>query len=991
MTLVPLALAASLFVECENFEKLGGWIVETQSMRQLGSSYVMAHGYGKPVADAETKVDFPAEGEYTVWARTRNWNAEWTKGAAGRFKVAVGTEKTPFAWESEELGVGDKAWHWQKAGVVRLVKGTEYVVRLHDLTGFNGRCDALYFTTEGDTPPDDAEMDAWRHRQTGIVVKDDPGEYDLVVVGGGMAGCCAALTASRLGVKTLLLQDRDVLGGCNSSEVRVGLGGRMHTKPYPALGEVMKDIQPLVSNNSPLDGKYYEDDRKATAFELKDIRVWQTPGVKPFLKFRQYVYAVEMSSNRMTAVVARDTHTGAETRYRAKLFCDATGDAVLARLAGCETMYGCEARSRFHESCAPEKASRQVMGHSVQWLSKRCETASPFPDIGEWALPIDEQSGRYQRVGSWEQETGFFRDMADDTERIRDYGLLAVFSNWHWIKNRSEKRDEYANDAFSWISPIGGKRERYRVVGDYVLTQNELENHTETPDATAAITWGIDFHFPDPENAKSFAEPFRAVAYHRGTGSDHPVPYRCLYARDCENLFLAGRDISVSHCAFAAVRVMRTLGMLGEVVGMASAICREEKCLPRDVYAKHLDKLKKRMTSGAPKLPDFHGYEVGMAESYDLNHRGWRQIYPRGKRGELDEKMKEEIRGYGYAHRNEHPDLQSARRRLVLADESRAKVHYYDSFCPTDGFAVAVKKPVWDLKRVGAERYRIVCHGGFQVVDLKKRKVVDEFSYPDFKEWMATAVCDLKDGGFVFSVNPSGAEHGKAIHFYEFGADRKLRRIMKLAGYFNARSMERGRDGEWLVAHEKGFARIRLPEQGETVELVKNYPQPAGRNLFAVIPARTGGGYLAGCGYGGGLVRFNAEGEAVSQWFVPTDTGKESRFYAQVEERENGNIYLAHWTGHGEDDSFKGWQVVEFDPSGKVVWHLDSPDRFGSISGVIVLEDYSVPAAKMPEEKHVFSMSCKVTACNGDLATAEGRAKAIARRKRGSENGIIYQ
>lgn len=307
-----------MFIECENFQKLGGWTVETQSMRQLGSSYVMAHGYGKPVADAETHVTFPEAGEYTVWARTRNWNAEWTKGAAGLFLVDVSPlDSTPVScFSSQVLGSGSSAWLWQKAGVFKLAKGSCRII-LRDLTGFNGRCDALYFTTGDDVPPNEpAELDAWRHKLTGVTVKDDPETYDLVVVGGGMAGCCAALTAARCGVKTLLLQDREVLGGCNSSEVRVGLGGRIRTGPYPALGEVVKDIQPLVSNNSPIDGKYFEDDRKATAFELKDIRTWQTPGVKPHLKFRQYVFAVETVSNRLTAVVARDTHTGGRVTTR---------------------------------------------------------------------------------------------------------------------------------------------------------------------------------------------------------------------------------------------------------------------------------------------------------------------------------------------------------------------------------------------------------------------------------------------------------------------------------------------------------------------------------------------------------------------------------------------------------------------------------------------------------------------------------------------------
>ena len=944
MTTLTLLAAAGMFLECENFERLGGWTVETQSMRQLGSSYVMAHGYGRSVEDAVTTVKAPESGEYTVWARTRNWNAEWTQGAAGKFIVSVASKgKAGGKWNSETLGadsVGD--WHWQLAGTVKLEKGFRYEVRLHDLTGFNGRCDALYLTTAGTVPPaGGAELDAWRHAQTGVKVVDCGKTYDLIVIGGGMAGTCAAIAANRYGLSVLLLQDRDMLGGCNSSEVRVALGGVLGKGPYPAIGKVVRDIQPYYGDGDPHEAKYYEDGRKEVPFTMaKDRkRRWNCPFPEADLLYRQYVYAVELdATNRITAVLARNTHTGAETRYRAPLFVDATGDAVLARLAGCETMYGREARERFHEISAPEKADRQVMGHSIQWLTKEDETDAPFPDISEWALSIDDTTGCYVTKGSWEQETGQYRDMADETEKIRDYGLLTIFSNWHWLKNRSPRRAEFAKRRFDWISPIGGKRESYRTVGDYVLTQVDMENDVKHEDDTAAITWNIDLHFPDPENVAKFKEPFRSAAYHRGTGNTPSVPYRCLYARDCPNLFLAGRHISCSHVAFAAARVMRTLGQLGEVVGMAAKICRDEKCLPRDVYKTHLEKLKVMMEAGVPENPTFHPGGNQIEDAFDFNRRGWVNLYPHGENRELTPTEIEQINSQGFIMRNGHRSLHDKRRVLVLADESRGAVHYYDSAYPSKGVRVEVKKPVWDLKRIGENRYRTVCHGGYQVTDLKEGKVVEEFFYPGFKDWMATACCDLKDGGFVFSVNPQGADAGKAIHFYEFDAERKLKRILKMNGFFNSRSMSPGRDGEWLIAHEKGFARIRLPQEGETVEVVRNYPQPAGRNLFAVIPSLKTGEYLAGCGYGGGLVRFDATGEVLSQWFVPTDTGKESRFYGQVEERPDGHVYLAHWTGHGEKDSFKGVQVVEFDKDGKAVWQLDSPDRFGSISGVIVIE-----------------------------------------------------
>ena len=330
---------------------------------------------------------------------------------------------------------------------------------------------------------------------------------------------------------------------------------------------------------------------------------------------------VEMDGKRLCAVICTDVLTGEKTKYKAKLFADCSGDAVLSRLAGAEVMYGREAQSVFGESLAPKEHQKLVMGHSIRWYTEKTDAPSDFSDIG-WGLALDDTTYLNVYNGDWEQETGFGRDMADDIEYIRDYGLRAIYSNWSYQKNHCKNKADFACYRLKWASALGGKRESYRVVGDYVLTQRDIEEKIYHEDGTACLSWSIDMHFPEPDNAAAFGEAFRSFAYHRGIVSPYPVPYRCLYARDVENLFLGGRTVSTSHVAFSSVRVMRTLGMLGEVVGLAAGICREKACLPREVYTTCLAELQARMKKGVPIPCAFEGL-TNAEEAYHFKDAGW--------------------------------------------------------------------------------------------------------------------------------------------------------------------------------------------------------------------------------------------------------------------------------------------------------------------------------------------------------------------------------
>ena len=400
----------TVLVEAEGFDRLGGWVIDQQFCHQMGSPMLMAHGMGVPVDDAVTQVHFPGAGTYRVWVRTRDWVAPWkVPGEPGGFQLLV--DGNPLG---TRFGIEGAEWHWQDGGTIEITKRSHQIA-LHDLTGFNGRCDAIVFSAgSGFVPPNEiAELNTFRKRQLHLPeTPPDAGQFDLVVVGGGMAGTCAAVSAARLGLDVALIQNRPVVGGNNSSEVRVCLGGKIHLHPYPALGGVVRELDPLHRGNAR-PAECYNDNKKLRVLKAE---------TNLHLFLNTHAYQVETDNRRIVAVIARNIRTNQELRFPGRLFADCTGDATIGFLAGAEYHYGRESKAETKEALAVEEADRQTMGTSIMWYSVETDAPSPFPEC-PWAIQFNEST--YQRATSanWNWETGFLHDQIEESEYVRDYGL----------------------------------------------------------------------------------------------------------------------------------------------------------------------------------------------------------------------------------------------------------------------------------------------------------------------------------------------------------------------------------------------------------------------------------------------------------------------------------------------------------------------------------------------------------------------------------------
>lgn len=565
--LIPADAADSVLIEAESFTGHGGWKLDTQFINTMGSPYLLAHGLGRPVKDAATSITVPSPGEYRVFVRTKDWVARWNaKGQPGRFQVVINGQ--PLA---ETFGTQSVEWTWQNGGTITLDQ-KQVEIGLHDLTGFDGRCDALYLTKGDDAPPNDSTILAtWRRELLGLdEAPTARGSYDLVVVGGGYSGMGAALSAARMGCKVALIQNRPVLGGNGSSEVRVWAMGNIRRGKYPRIGEIIEEFCDHA-RKSPGTYEEFGDAKKEEIIRAEK-------NIDLFLN--HHAYRVETEDNRIIAVRAFDTRTSEHSRFTGKLFSDCTGHGTIGYLAKADW----------------EMAKDGRMGMSNMWAWANAEKPVSFPET-PWALDLMMKDFPYPRDfhGQWFWESGFDKDPLNGAEAIRDWNLRAVYGAFNAMKNR-DGADKHQNAMLTWIAYIGGPRESRLLRGDVVLTQEDIVSKRDFPDGCVPSTWSIDLHYPKKQYAAKFPDnPFISYAVHdrrvdRSYG--YPVPYRCFYSRNIDNLFMAGRCISVTHQALGTVRVMKTCGMMGEVVGKAASICTLQSCTPRDVYERYLDELK---------------------------------------------------------------------------------------------------------------------------------------------------------------------------------------------------------------------------------------------------------------------------------------------------------------------------------------------------------------------------------------------------------------
>lgn len=431
-------------------------------------------------------------------------------------------------------------------------------------------------------------------------------DVDVVVVGGGMAGVCTAIAAARNGVSVALVQDRPVLGGNSSSEIRMHIvgadchGSRNDTDSRES--GILEELRLEDSVRNP-----------QRSFSLWDLLLYEWIRREPniTLLLNTQCIGVKMAAeNRIGAILALRNATEDVLTILGKVFVDCSGDGRLGAEAGAEFRKGREGREEFGESLAPPEPDEKTMGSSILFIARKHDRPMPFkpPD---WIRKFPRCEDLPHRAhtsweyGYWWIEWGGALDTIKDNERIRDELLAIALGVWDHIKN-SGFHPESENWALEWIGFLPGKRESRRFVGDYILTQHDLQRGEVFEDGVAFGGWPIDLHPPEGIDAKE--PPNRSVSVPL-----YNIPFRCLYSRNIANLLFAGRNISATHVAFGSTRVMGTCSVMGQAAGTAAALCIRHRCTPRELGREAIEELQQLLLK-----QDAYIIGVSNSDPYDI-------------------------------------------------------------------------------------------------------------------------------------------------------------------------------------------------------------------------------------------------------------------------------------------------------------------------------------------------------------------------------------
>ncbi len=437
----------------------------------------------------------------------------------------------------------------------------------------------------------------YRVEQTGSEFSEEQIDVDVCVVGGGMAGLFAAVSAARHGASVVLIHDRPVLGGNASSEIRMhicGAHGR-NNKETGLLEEVQLEnaYRNPTLNYSIWDSVLYGK----AAF---------TPGVKLLLNTTctggTMTPKSSQGESRLDTITAWGLTTQTLHTIHAKMFIDSSGDSVLAPITGAKVRVGREAREEFDEDIEPEVADDRTMGNSLLVQLRESDSPQSFTPptwaykfLSESDLP--NRSAGHRGDNFWWLELGGLHNTIRDNDLIRDELMKVGYGVVDYIKNHHPKKDQHANWGVEWMGSLPGKRENRRYVGDHVLTQNDVRAAGPFADIVAYGGWSMDDHHP-----AGLLYPGRPTIFHAAP-SPYGIPFRSMYSVNVPNLLCAGRNLCATHAAMSSTRVMGTTSLMGQAVGTAAALCIEHACTPRELYERHVDLLQQTLMEDDQWLP----------------------------------------------------------------------------------------------------------------------------------------------------------------------------------------------------------------------------------------------------------------------------------------------------------------------------------------------------------------------------------------------------